>query len=105
MPMIAGAAIYRLKPLLSTPQLIVATIAIIPCADGAANAIVGWPVIAALNTDVGYAGTWVASFITLGLGLSAAWILSLLVARPMAATASAAAPKTVSPPIATPVGV
>ncbi|HEV3056436.1 MAG TPA: hypothetical protein VGX45_17370 [Solirubrobacteraceae bacterium] len=91
MPMIAGAAIYKLKPLLTTPQLIVAVIAIIPCADGAANAIVGWPVIAALNTNVGYAGTWVASFITLGLGLSVAWLMSLLVARPSVAVATAPA--------------
>jgi hypothetical protein len=71
------------------PQLVVAVIAIIPCADGAANAIVGWPVIAALNTNVGYVGTWIASFITLGLGLSAAWTVSLLVARPSPATARA----------------
>jgi hypothetical protein len=90
MPMIAGAAIYKLKPLLNTPQLIVATIAIIPCADGAANAIVGWPVIAALNTNVGYAGTWVASFLTLGLGASAVWLVSLLVARPAAVPVAAA---------------
>jgi hypothetical protein len=100
MPMIAGAAIYKLKPLLTRPQLVVAIIAIIPCADGAANAIVGWPVIAALNTDVGYAGTWIASFITLGLGASVAWIISLLVARsapdavpvPASAAVPAAAP-------------
>jgi hypothetical protein len=90
MPMIAGTAIYKLKPLLTTPQLVLATIAIIPCADGAANAIVGWPVIAALNTNVGYAGTWVASFITLGLGLSVAWLVSLLVARPRTVAVPAA---------------
>jgi hypothetical protein len=90
MPMIAGAAIYKLKPLLSTPRLVLAVIAIIPCADGAANAIVGWPVIAALNTSVGYAGTWIASLITLALGASVAWVISLLVARPSVATAPAA---------------
>jgi hypothetical protein len=75
-------------------------IAIIPCADGAANAIVGWPVIAALNTNVGYAGTWVASFITLGLGLSVAWVVSLLVARP--ATVAALAAESPSLPISSP---
>lgn len=108
MPMIAGAAIYKLKPLLTMPQLIVAVIAIIPCADGAANAIVGWPVIAALNTNVGYAGTWVASFITLGLGLSVAWVVSLLVARPttVGAPAVEAAPRPISSPkIPAPAGV
>jgi hypothetical protein len=108
MPMIAGTAIYKLKPLLTTPQLVLAIIAIIPCADGAANAIVGWPVIAALNTDVGYAGTWVASFVTLGLGLSVAWIVSLLVARPDTVAAPVAEPasaRPVSPSIAAPAGV
>jgi hypothetical protein len=97
MPMIAGAAIYKLKPLLTTPQLVAAVIAIIPCADGIANAAAAWPVIAALNTNVGYAGTWVASFITLGLGLSITWIVSLLVARPRTAPATATAPAPVAP--------
>jgi hypothetical protein len=100
MPMIAGTAIYKLKPLLSTPALVLAIIAIIPSSDGAANAIVGWPVIGALNTDVGYAGTWVASFITLGLGVSVAWVISLLVATPRAAAvlASERAPAPAPPP-------
>jgi hypothetical protein len=49
-------------------------------------------VIAALNTDVGYAGTWIAAFITLGLALFVVWMLGLLVARPAEAPARAKAP-------------
>jgi hypothetical protein len=83
MPMIAGAAIYKLKPHLSNPWgLAAAVIAIIPMADGVANAAAAWPVIAALNMNVGYAGTWIAAFVTLGLALFVIWILGLLVARP-----------------------
>jgi hypothetical protein len=93
MPMIAGAMIYKLRPHLSelSPRVsgiatALAVIVIIPMADGIANASVGWPVIAALNTNVGYAGTWVASFITLGLALFVVWIVGLLVAQPVEQT-------------------
>jgi hypothetical protein len=108
MPMIAGALIYKLRPLLTQPWLIVAVIAIIPCSDGIANAAAGWPVIAALNTDVGYAGTWIASFITLGLAAAVVWIVSLLVARPAGVAVSSSEVTAVpvpSPAMPTPVGV
>jgi hypothetical protein len=108
MPMIAGALIYRLKPLLTQAWLIVAVIAIIPCSDGIANAAAGWPVIAALNTDVGYVGTWIASFITLGLAAALVWIVSLAVARPAGVAVSSSELTAVpvpSPAMPTPVGV
>jgi hypothetical protein len=108
MPMIAGALIYRLKPLLTQAWLIVAVIAIIPCSDGIANAAAGWPVIAALNTDVGYVGTWIASFITLGLAAALVWIVSLAVARPAGVAVSSSGVTAVpvpSPAMPTPVGV
>jgi hypothetical protein len=108
MPMIAGALIYKLRPLLTQAWLIVAVIAIIPCSDGIANAAAGWPVIAALNTDVGYAGTWIASFITLGLAAAVVWIVSLLVARPAGVAVSSSEVTAVpvpSPAMPTPVGV
>jgi hypothetical protein len=103
MPMIAGALIYKLKPHLTVAPLMLAVVAIIPMADGIANAAAGWPVIAALNTDVGYAGTWIASFITLGLALFVVFIVALLVARPseVAARAPAPAPSAIpAPPVA-----
>jgi hypothetical protein len=92
MPMIAAAMIYRLKPYLTPSRLAVATIAIIPCADGVANAFAAWPTIVALNTDVGYVGTWIGACLTLGLAAFTVWIISLLVVAPDTATAAAAAP-------------
>jgi hypothetical protein len=98
MPMIAGALIYKLKPHLKLWPLMAAIVMIIPMADGVANAAVAWPVIAALNTDVGYAGTWIASFITLGLGAFVVWIISLTVEHRQAAPVAAQASPTPPPP-------
>ena len=86
MPMIAATMIYKLKPHLTPMTRAIATIAIVPSADGVANAFAAWPVIAALNTNVGYAGTWIASFMTLGLAAFIVWIIGLLVASPVSAT-------------------
>jgi hypothetical protein len=92
MPMIAGALIYKLRPHLSGAGEALAIVAIIPMADGVANAAAGWPVIAALNTDVGYVGTWIASLITLGLAAFIVWIVGLVVATPVPVLATAEAP-------------
>lgn len=112
MPMIAGAVIYKLKPRLGTLPLMAAVVMLIPMADGVANAAVAWPVIVALNTHVGYVGSWIASFITLGLGGFVVWMLSLLVGQPQTAPAAAPAseqrsPTPASPPsnVPAPVGV
>ncbi len=81
MPMIAATLVLRLRShITSGAMLAVATILIVPSADGVANAFAAWPVIAALNTDVGYAGTWIASFVTLGLAAFVVWIIGLVVA-------------------------
>ena len=100
MPMIAGAMIYKLRPHLEQAgglALALAVVAIIPMADGIANAAAGWPVIAALNTHVGYAGSWIGGFVTLGLALFVVWIIGLVVARPVAETAEE---PVAAPPIA-----
>lgn len=82
MPMVAGALIYKLKPHL-TGWRIVGVVPLIPMADGIANAATAWPMWIALNqTDVSYAWTYLAAFVTLGLALYAVWIISLVVARP-----------------------
>ena len=86
MPMIAATLIYKLKPHLSALPLAVATIMIVPCSDGVANAFAGWPVIAALNTNVGYVGSWIAGFVTLGLAAFVVWIIGLAVGVPEHAT-------------------
>jgi hypothetical protein len=82
MPMIAGAMIYKLRPHVSGAWLGPAVIAIIPMADGVANAAAGWPVFVALNTNVGYVGTWLASGVTFGLAAFVVWMVGLLVGRP-----------------------
>jgi hypothetical protein len=48
-------------------------------------------VIAALNTNVGYVGTWIASVITLGLAAFIVWIVGLVVATPVPVLATAEA--------------
>lgn len=101
MPIIAGAMIYKLRPYLTGIWTAVAVIAIIPMADGIANAAAGWPVIVSLNTSVGYVGTWIASFITLGLSLFVVWIVGLLVGRPTEERVPATVPAP-APPISTP---
>jgi hypothetical protein len=104
MPMIAATMIYKLQPYLSAFALGVATIMIIPSADGVANAFAGWPVIAALNTDVGYVGTWIAAGITFGLCAFLVWIMSLLVARPSGTrTPAEATHPSTAPPASTPI--
>jgi hypothetical protein len=82
MPMIAAALIFKLRPHLTALPLAVATIMIVPCADGVANAFAAWPVIVALNTNVGYVGTWIGGFVTLGLAAFTVWIIGLAVAVP-----------------------
>jgi hypothetical protein len=90
MPMTAATMIYKLKPYLTEWwALAAAVIIIIPGADGVANAFVGWPVITALNTDVGSTGSWVASFITLGIGAFTVYMISLLVEHPATVPAAA----------------
>jgi len=104
MPMIAATMIFRLKPYLTNAwALAAACIVIIPSADGVANAFAAWPVIAALNTDVGYAGTWIASAITFGLCAFTVWIIGLLVAKPVSVAAPAATRAPAQPLPATPV--
>jgi hypothetical protein len=84
MPMLAGALIYKLKPHLEgSPWKLLAVIPLIPMADGLANAASGFPMWIALNqTNVSYAWTYLAGFVTLGLALFCVWIISLAVARP-----------------------
>jgi hypothetical protein len=82
MPMIAGALIYRTRPLLPGWKLAV-VILFIPMADAIANAAAGFPMWIALNqSDVSYVWTYLAAAVTLGLSLLCVWLVSLAVARP-----------------------
>jgi hypothetical protein len=82
MPLIAGALIYKLRPHLRSSWALLGIIPLIPMADGLANAAAGWPVFTALNSSLGYAGTYAAAFATLALSLYVVWWVSLAVARP-----------------------
>lgn len=83
MPMLAGALIYKLKPLLGTsPWRLLAVIPLIPMADGIANAAAGWPMWAVLNQeDVSYVWTHLAALVTLALSLYCVWMIGLVVAK------------------------
>ena len=81
MPMAAGALIYRLAPHLPGWRLAL-VIAFIPMADGMANGATAWPMWTALNLDVSLFVSHLAWLVTLGLALTAVWILSFVVARP-----------------------
>jgi hypothetical protein len=82
MPLIAGALIYKLRPHLGSGWGLLGIVPLIPMADGLANAAAGWPVFTALNSSLGYAGTYAAALLTLALSLYVVWWISLLVARP-----------------------
>nr|WP_308206456.1 hypothetical protein [Mycolicibacterium moriokaense] len=81
MPMTAGALIYKFAPHLPGWRLAL-VIAFIPMADGIANGATAWPVWTALNRNAPLFVTHLAWLVTLGLALTAVWILSFAVARP-----------------------
>ncbi|BBZ77048.1 hypothetical protein MANY_23850 [Mycolicibacterium anyangense] len=81
MPMTAGALIYRLAPHLPGWRLAL-VIAFIPMSDGIANGATAWPVWTALNLNAPLVVSHVAWLVTLGLALTAVWILSFVVSRP-----------------------
>lgn len=81
MPMTAGALIYRLTPYLPGWRMAL-VIAFIPMSDGIANAATAWPMWTALNLNASLVVTHLAWLVTLGLALTAVWILSFAVTRP-----------------------
>jgi len=83
MPMIAGALIHRLKPILGdSPWRLLAVIPLIPMADGIANGAAAWPMWAVLNQDdVAYLWTYLGALATLALSLYCVWLIGLVVAR------------------------
>ncbi len=81
MPLIAGALIYRLSPHLEGWKLAL-VITFIPMADGMANAGAAWPMWTALNRNAPLLVTHLTWLMSLGLALTAVWIISFAVARP-----------------------
>lgn len=81
MPLTAGALIYRLKPYLPGWRIAL-VVPFIPMADGIANGATAWPVWTALNLDAPLWVSHLAWLVTVGLALTAVWVLSFVVCRP-----------------------
>lgn len=76
MPVVAGYLVYRMAPHLQGWKTL-AVVALLPMADGIANAATAWPVWAALNTNLGMAVTYPAAILTFGLGALLVWVIAL----------------------------
>jgi hypothetical protein len=76
MPIVAGYLVYRTAPLLRGWKSLL-ILALLPMADGVANAATAWPVWITLNTNLGMAATYPAALLTLGLGAVLIWVVSL----------------------------
>ena len=66
MPILAGTLIFLLKPYM-TGWRVLGVVAIIPAADGAANAAAAWPTWNVLNTRLPAAVVWAAGCVTVAL--------------------------------------
>jgi hypothetical protein len=91
MPIVAGYLVYRTAPLLQGWKSLL-ILALLPMADGVANAATAWPVWITLNTNLGMAATYPAAILTVGLGAVMMWVVSL--GLPAAAPAATRAPST-----------
>jgi hypothetical protein len=79
MPMTAATFAYKLGPVLRGWRLAM-LIPLVPMSDGLANGAVSWPTWLALNSGHGYALTYPAAFVSLGLSAIAVYVLSMIVA-------------------------
>lgn len=75
-PISSGFAIHVLNPYLKGWKSLF-TILIIPMADGFSNLALAWPVWCALHSEYGFAATYPAFFLTLGLGCLTVWTITL----------------------------
>ena len=89
MPLLAGALIYRLAPLLRNARARAGVILLIPMAGAIANAATATPTWITLNlTHPSYVWTYLGGLATLALALYSVWIISCAVARPAEELAS-----------------
>jgi hypothetical protein len=75
MPVVAAYAVHRLWPHLTGAKVLF-IVPLVPMADAMTNGALGWPVWNALNTGLGYAGTYPAALATFGLGVLAIWAIT-----------------------------
>jgi len=76
MPILAGALIHIFDDELRGWRSLIA-LALVPMAVGAAEIATGWPIWLALNSGLGYAATYPAGVVVLGLSLLANYLVSL----------------------------
>jgi hypothetical protein len=79
MPMTAAAFAYKLAPVLRGWKLAL-LVPLVPMSDGLSNGAVSWPTWLALNSGKGYALTYPAAVVSLGLSAIAVYVLSMVVA-------------------------
>jgi hypothetical protein len=80
MPLVAGFVIYQVWPhLIGWRKL--AVVALLPMADGMANAATALPVWTTLNTQLGKAATYPAAVVTAGLAALVVWCITTTVSR------------------------
>lgn len=80
-PIVAGAAIFKLLPGLGGGWRQLAIVPLLPMANGLAYATTCWPIWLSLNTDLGYAATYTASLITFALSCYVLWIVARVVVQ------------------------
>jgi hypothetical protein len=101
MPIVAGYLVYRTAPLLQGWKALL-ILALLPMADGVANAATAWPVWLTLNTRLGMAATYPAAILTFGLGAVVLWVVTLGLPAAAPAPTPEAAPNGAGAPRPTP---
>lgn len=76
MPILAGALLSAFDDVLKGPRSLLA-LALVPMAVGSAEIATGWPIWLALNSGQGYAVTYAAGAVVLGLSLTTTYLVSL----------------------------
>lgn len=89
MPMAAGALICAVRSGLGNGWRLVMVVPLIPMADGMVNAGLALPVWTTLGSDMSLAANYVGAIVTVGMGCTAVWVLTVLFAgdRPRVAPA------------------
>lgn len=80
MPILLAVTVYSLRDVLTGPRALL-IVPLVPMTTGASQIIAGWPIWIALNSGHGYAATYPAALLTLGLSLMVVYLVSLKFCR------------------------